>query len=270
MADSIERKDRPPFRVFAQLQEFVAALRFLSTLPVPGSAYLFSKQTSDARVILGSAYFPLVGLILAALLSLLPLLIGAYVPKLVLAALCVITLICLTGGLHLDGLMDTCDGLFAGRERERKLEIMRDSRVGSFGVLAGISLLLLKFSLLASLDRHLLPLAFLSSLPISRWSMVCAVRLFPVARVEGLGAVFRRTVTLPRCLFAGVTALVLAVCWLHLFGIVLWLLGSLIAVAIGRWITQVVGGLTGDSYGAIAEVSEVAVLLIFVLGRSWI
>jgi adenosylcobinamide-GDP ribazoletransferase len=252
-----------------QLQEFVAALRFLSTIPVPGSTYLFNRELNDTRVILGSAYFPLVALIMATLLSLLLWLIGAYVPLLVLAALSVVALICLTGGLHLDGLMDTCDGLFGGRDRERKLEIMRDSRVGSFGVLGGISLLLLKFALLASLDRHLLPLAFLTGLPVSRWSMVLAVRVFPSARAEGLGTVFRSTVTLPRLLCAGIICLAAVLWFVHLLGLILWAAGSLAALAIGWWIMRTIGGLTGDSYGAIAEVSEVVVLFVFVLGKAW-
>jgi adenosylcobinamide-GDP ribazoletransferase len=272
MADRGERENRWFSPLLTQLKECVAALRFLSTLPAPGSSSLFSKDTSDPRVILGSAYFPLIGAILALLLSLLSWLVGAYVPPLVLSALSVVALICLTGGLHLDGLMDSCDGLFGGRTRERKLEIMRDSRVGSFGVLGAVSLLLLEFAALASLNRGLLPVAFWCSLPISRWSMVLAVRLFPAARAEGLGAVFQSTVTLPRCLFAGLTAMAFAVASAHLFGLVLWGIGSLLAVGTGWWIIRLVGGLTGDSYGAIAELSEVAVLLIFVVGagRGWL
>ena len=76
--------------------------------------------------------------------------------------------------------MDTFDGLIGGTIRERKLEIMRDSRLGSFGALAGICVLLLKFSFLAGLDTHLLPVALLMVLPVSRWAVVLPFMPFPV------------------------------------------------------------------------------------------
>jgi adenosylcobinamide-GDP ribazoletransferase len=194
--------------LFEQYKELIAAIRFLSTVPIPGSAQLFQTDSANPRLVLGSAYFPLVGLLLALLLSILPLVLGPYVPPLVLAASLVIALVFLTGGLHLDGLMDTCDGIFGGAGRERKLEIMRDSRVGSFGVLGGVCLLLLKFALFASLDLHLLLWSLLLVLPVSRWAMVLAMRQFPSARSTGLGAAFRQTVSLRRlCVAARLSSL---------------------------------------------------------------
>src|SRR5262249_12075846 len=114
-----------------QYAEFVAAVRFLSVLPLPGYPRHFNDATVPQRV--GSGYYPLAGLLLALLLSLLVVVAAPHLPALALAALLVVGLVLLTGGLHLDGLMDACDGLFGGSTRERKLEIMRDSRVGSFG-----------------------------------------------------------------------------------------------------------------------------------------
>lgn len=253
--------------LFDQYKECVAATRFLSTIPIPGSTQLFQ---ADSTLIFGSAYFPLVGLILSLLLSILPLVSGPYLPPLVLAALLVIVAVLLTGGLHLDGLMDTCDGIFGGVSRERKLEIMRDSRVGSFGVLGGLCVLLLKFALFASLDRHILPLALLTVLPVSRWAMVFAVRQFPGARSGGLGAAFRQTVTVPRLLSAALLSLIIALLATHLIGLILWIAGTLVAALIAAWATHHLGGLTGDIYGAIAEVSEVTLLLVFVLLHPWL
>lgn len=250
-----------------QYKEFVAAVRFLSTLPIPGSARLFQ---ADSALIFGGAYFPLVGLLLAVLLSVVPFVFGPYLPPLVLAAFLVITLVLLTGGLHLDGLMDTCDGIFGGTSRERKLEIMRDSRVGSFGVLGSLCVLLLKFALFASLNIHLLPLALLTILPISRWAMVFAVRQFPVARPSGLGAAFHQSVSLPRLLTAALLSLVIALVVTHVVGLIIWVVGTLVAALIAAWATHHLGGLTGDIYGTIAEVSEVALLLVFVLLRFWL
>src|SRR5712691_5682790 len=160
--------------VLNQYRELVAAIRFLSVLPTPGSALLFDKDESTSRLVIGCEYFPLVGLLLALLLWLLVLLFAHLIPQLALAALLVVVLVILTGGFHLDGLMDTCDGLFGGRTPERRLEIMRDSRVGSFGVLGGVCALLLKFAFFASLERHALLVALLVVLPSARWPMLLA------------------------------------------------------------------------------------------------
>ncbi|WP_161975372.1 adenosylcobinamide-GDP ribazoletransferase [Tengunoibacter tsumagoiensis] len=251
--------------VIDQCRELVAAIRFLSTIPIPGSAQLFEVDLPEPRLIIGSAYFPWVGLLLGGILYLATLLLEPWLPSLALSALLVVALILLTGGLHLDGLMDSCDGIFGGTTRERKLEIMRDSRVGSFGVLGGVSLLLLKFSLVASLSHTLLPLAFVLVLPISRWSMVLAIYLAPSARTTGLGAATKQTVTRTHLIIAGVSALFLVLLIGKLIGLYLWLGGCLLAVLLALWMTRKLGGLTGDSYGAIAEVTEVGLLLLLVL-----
>src|SRR6266704_3755423 len=115
-----------------QYAELAAAVRFLSILPLPDPRHHLqhieaeSETTSPARVVLGSGYFSLVGLLLGLLLSILTLLLDPLLPHLAVAALLVVALVLLTGGLHLDGLMDSCDGLFGGRTPERRFEILRD------------------------------------------------------------------------------------------------------------------------------------------------
>lgn len=250
-----------------QYRELVAAVRFLSILPMPGSARLFRTDETEPALVIGSVYFPLVGLLIAAIATILPFVIRAYLSPLILAALLVVLLIWLTGGLHLDGLMDTCDGVFGGTRRERKLEIMRDSRVGSFGVLGGGSILLLKFAVLASLNWHQIVIALLLILPVARWSMVLAIFLFPSARPSGLGSAVRQTVTLPRVLLAAAWSLGIVLVIGQLVGVITWLLASLVATSIGLWITRQLGGLTGDVYGAIAEVTEVVCWLGLALFR---
>jgi adenosylcobinamide-GDP ribazoletransferase len=251
--------------VLDQYRELVAAIRFLSVLPTPGSALLFDKDETAPRLVIGCEYFPLVGLLLALLLWLLTLLFSRLIPQLALAALLVVALVMLTGGLHLDGLMDSCDGLFGGRTHERKLEIMRDSRVGSFGVLGAVCVLLLKFALLASIPMPSLPLALLLVLPSARWSMALALRVFPPARPTGLGAAYHQAITTRRLLITGLIALVIALVTGRFIGLIVWVTGSLVALAIGLWITKGIGGLTGDSYGAIDEVAEVVMLLALIM-----
>jgi adenosylcobinamide-GDP ribazoletransferase len=251
----------------SQYREFAAAVQFLSILPVPGSASLFDKNEITPRIVVGCEYFPVVGVLLALLLWLLVLIFAALVPQLVLAALLVAGLVILTGGLHLDGLMDTCDGLFGGRTRERKLEIMRDSHVGSFGVLGAMCILLLKFALLASFAVHTLPLALLLVLPSARWAMVLVLRVFPGARPTGLGAAFHQVVTTKLLLLTGIVALAIVLIVGHLAGLIVWIAVSALSLLLGLWITQSIGGLTGDSYGAIGEVAEVVALLVLVMIR---
>jgi adenosylcobinamide-GDP ribazoletransferase len=244
-----------------QYREFVAALRFLSVLPLPGTTHLFDKDALGNRIIVGSAYFPLVGLILALILWAVIALCSFAVPPLVIAALVVVGEVILTGGLHLDGLMDSSDGLFGGNTRERRLEIMRDSRVGSFGILGSICLLILKFACIASLPLHTLPFALLITLPTSRWCMVLALHVFPSARTTGLGALFKQAMALQHVLVAAAVALLIVIAAGRLAGIGVWILASGITLALGSWLTRQLGGLTGDSYGAIAEITEVVALL---------
>ncbi|GAC1624073.1 MAG: adenosylcobinamide-GDP ribazoletransferase [Ktedonobacteraceae bacterium] len=259
---------------FGQYTELVAAMRFLTVLPLPGAPQRFETSRVDEQKVpllkLGSAYFPLVGVVLALLLYLLQRLFGFLLPHLALAAVLVVALVLLTGGLHLDGLMDTCDGLLGGQTPERRLEIMRDSRVGSFGVLGGICILLLKFALFASLASQTLSLILFIVLPCARWAMVLALRVFPSARPGGLGATFRQTVTLPRLVLAGVVALLAAMVMGRLIGVLAWFITTLVALLLGFRVTRLIGGLTGDSYGAIEEITEVTLLLLLVCLRSFL
>jgi len=274
-ADAWQQRSGLSYQALAQYAELVAAVRFLSVLPMPGRAHAVQPDATRPDPIIGSGYFSLVGVLLALLLALWSLFLGAilHLPSLVLAVLVLIVSILLTGGLHLDGLMDSCDGLFGGTSREHKLEIMRDSRVGSFAVLGGICALLFKFvafATLADLGIYQLPLALLIVLPAARWAMVLVVYIFPSARVAGLGPVFRETVTVRRLVLVVLVALIIAVIAGRLLGLIALLGATLAALVVGVLATRVLGGLTGDVYGAVEEVAEMAALLVLVLLRSWL
>lgn len=260
-----------------QYAEFVAAVQFLSVLPVPSRSGRAPQSTQDAstssQTRIGAAYFPIVGLIFSLLLWLVTWVLGFRLPHLALTALCVVGLVILTGGLHLDGLMDSCDGLLGGRARERKLEIMRDSRIGSFGVLGGICALLLKWAFLGSISgAHLVP-SLMLTLVLGRWAMLLALYVFPNARTSGLGVSYRQVVTRGQVLQAGVISLVIALIagtWLAsglglLIGLLIWVCAGICALLFGNWINAQIGGLTGDSYGAIEELTEVVLLFVLAL-----
>ncbi|WP_084657864.1 adenosylcobinamide-GDP ribazoletransferase [Thermogemmatispora onikobensis] len=248
-----------------QYAELVAAVLFLTILPLPGRRLLAGTKEERATLIVGSVYYPLVGLIVGAILCLLATLFAPHVPALVLAALLVVAEIMLTGGLHLDGVMDSCDGLFGGIGRERRLEIMHDSRVGSFGVLGAFALLLLRFAILASLPFWSLLAALLVAPTLGRWAMVLAGGLFPAARPDGLGAAFHQAVTLRRLLLAGLGSVLIALLFAHLIGLFVWLLSNLLILGLGLAVTRSLGGLTGDICGAFGEICEVCALLLFLL-----
>ena len=216
------------------------------------------------------AWFPLVGLIIGAILAGLDVLLASVLPDLPATALVLVAWVALTGGLHLDGFVDCCDGLLVAKPAEQRLEIMKDSRVGAFGVIGVVSLLLVKFSALATLapgDR----LGWLLVVPtLSRWTMVWAAWRYPLARRDGFAAWFRAGLSWPHVLVAGSTALAVALLIGRLAGLgsfaAIWLFTILFAI----WVQRRIPGLTGDVYGALNELAEVVGLLfvILVVGRQ--
>ena len=185
-------------------------------------------------------------------------------PAYLTAALLLVVLVVTTRGLHLDGFMDVCDGLFGGYTRERRLEIMRDSNVGAFAVAGAASLLILKYGALLSLLTIPSPGKEWSLLlfpMMSRWSMVVALEAFPYVRGEGLGSPFHeggsRLATFIAVLIAVLASAVLG----GIGGIGLLFGASVLAWFLGKVMSNMLGGLTGDSYGAINEVTEVGVLV---------
>jgi cobalamin synthase len=177
--------------------------------------------------------------------------------------------------------MDTADGLLSHRPREKMLEIMKDSRVGAMGVVAGVLLLIMKFSLLLSLVSDTGPfLAFLVVAPIwGRWFVVWAIAGWPYAREgTGLGSLFT-SVTRSEARKATVWALAVSVIVFMAMGFSWWeaityntglmFVAGLLGYGLARGMTRKLGGLTGDTYGALVELLECALLLAAVAAASW-
>jgi adenosylcobinamide-GDP ribazoletransferase len=196
-------------------------------------------------------------------------------PAYLTAALLVAFLVAVTRGLHLDGFMDVCDGLFGGYTPERRLDIMRDSHVGAFAVAGGASLLLVKFAALLSLltSPSLGQVWVLLLFPVlSRWAMVVALGAFPYVRREGLGSPFHQSSARWATALAA-TVVVAAVVLLGGIGGVAILAGvSALAWCLGWAMSRMLGGLTGDTYGAINELAEVTVLMagVAMLPHGWL
>ena len=210
-------------------------------------------------------WFPLVGLIIGAVLAVLDFLLGLVLPALPGTALLLVAWVALTGGLHLDGFIDCCDGLLVAKPPESRLEIMKDSRVGAFGVIGAICLLLVKFSALVALapdDRW----RWLLVVPtLGRGAMVWAAWRYPLAREDGFAAWFRQGLGWPQVVVAGLTTLAVAVLLEGLAGLVaiagVWLFTILFAL----WVRRRIPGLTGDVYGALNELAEVMGLLLVII-----
>ena len=240
------------------MASFLAAVSFLTILPARWPGGFSARAVSNSR-----AWFPLVGLLIGLLLLGLERGAREVFPAYLTAALLTVLLIILTRGLHLDGLMDVCDGVFGGYTRERRLEIMRDSRVGAFAVAGAGGLLLLKYAALLSLLSLGGPgqTAVLLLFPIlSRWTMTLLLAAFPYGRREGLGSPFHQGKAWISTLAAGFMAAAGAFLLGGYGGLALLAGGSALAWGLGWLLGRLLGGLTGDCYGAANELGEVAVL----------
>ena len=181
------------------------------------------------------------------------------------AAFLVAVMIVVTRGLHLDGLMDVFDGVFGGFTPERRLEIMRDSRVGAFGVIGAIAVLLLKYGALVSLLMLPQPgkeWALFLFPTLSRWTMVVLLGAFPYVRTQGLGSPFHGTGIKIATTIAGISALAASVLLGGFAGLGLFFGVTVVAWLMGWAIAKTLGGHTGDAYGATNEIIETVVLIV--------
>ena len=249
---------------------FFAALGFLTVIPVPG-------RSSDGRDLGASLlWFPVVGLLLGFVVAVFDGLVMAVLeanglastrsatyPALAVAALDLALLAVLTGGLHLNGLADTFDGLFHPGGRERRLAIMRDSRSGPHGVAALVLVLLLQTGALAAVPAPERFATLLLAPCLGRWAQVLAIAAFPYARPEGRGTPFHVPGRRWRALLATVLVLVVAA-FVCSVGRGVQLSAVLVATLGLGWVAhRQLGGLTGDTYGAICEVSQALALLLY-------
>jgi len=195
------------------------------------------------------------------LLALFDFILSHLLPSLPSTALLLVAWVAVTGGLHLDGFIGCCDGLLVAKPAEQRLEIMKDSRVGAFGVVGAICLLLMKFSTVAALSPAERMRWLLVVPALSRWAMVWAAWRYPLARPNGFAVWFRKGLGWPQVAVAGGTALLIALIvggWAGLAGFAtVWLFALLFAA----WVQRRIPGLTGDAYGALNELAEVVGLL---------
>jgi adenosylcobinamide-GDP ribazoletransferase len=237
------------------LRELLAAVQFLTRLPVP--EYCFEPE-----MVMGAAkFFPLVGALVALGAVTIERLLHAHLPVTVVAAAVLAYSVILTGGLHEDGLADMSDGLGAGGGRQRMLEIMRDSRIGSFGTLAIVFSILCRWALLSAIEPGRFAAYVLSAQVLCRWTALPLAAFLPSARKDGLGEKLAHKVPM-QALAIGST-LALAIVGFALRWQMLAPVAATIAVTIasGLLYRAKLGGITGDCFGASNQLAEIAVYL---------
>ena len=254
-----------------------SAIGFLTILPLAPSG-------GPASMASARGWFPLVGLLLGTVLASIDvitlLVLGADFPGrsrgtvtyfpistiLLWSILLVVTMVVLTRALHLDGFMDSWDALLGGFDRERRMAILRDPNVGAFAVVGVICLLLVKVAAMIGLpttgaDR--LPVLLLFPC-LSRWAMLLTMELYPYVRSNGIGTAFfdgGQGRFRWQLILGFVFTLVVSVTLAGMVGLVLLAAACAVAWGIGAWATRLLGGVTGDIYGAVNELTEVVVLL---------
>lgn len=241
------------------MRQLLIAITFLTTIPLP-----IPKNISPQEQGQSTALFPIVGLLLGGILVGIDQIVSIVwnwksVGR---NTILVTSMVFLTGGLHLDGLMDTCDGIFSRRSKERMLEIMKDSHVGAFGVIGAICILSLKLAFLNEIEADQRWRALVTAPILGRWAMSCAIALFPYARQsEGMGYPFKNYTSRKFLLYATLIAFLSCVSVLGMPKVLAAMLTMGFAVLIAQRISGKLGGLTGDTYGAICEITETVALI---------
>jgi len=238
----------------------IAAFQFLTIFPT-----IIRRMFSSREMGRAVAWFPLVGLVLGSLLYGVHSLVQIIFPANVSTALTLFVWVIFTRAFHLDGFMDTCDGLFGGFTPERRLEIMKDSRMGAFGIAGGVLILIIQYASLVS-SLNLLPALVLAT-TLGRWASPLVIYTFPYARQDGLGIEMKRNVGLKEVFLATLIAGIVSWFTLSWFGLALMLGAAALAFLIAFYVMRLLPGLTGDIYGTVTTMVETLVLLFFTV--SW-
>lgn len=238
----------------------LGAVTFYTCIPIPTNWPLEFRRIAR--------WAPLIGLLIGGLLGIIDLgLQQLGMPILTRSALIIASWMAITGGLHLDGVMDTADGL-AVPDKERRLAVMVDSATGAFGAMAAIALLLIKTAALTDIETNR-SLALMAAAGWGRWGQVMAIALYPYLKPTGKGSFHRETMRQPNDLLFGFVLLLLlcsipvvlrGMWWV---GLEMSISGSAIAYLTGGWFYRQLGGHTGDTYGAVVEWTEALFLCFF-------
>lgn len=242
---------------------FLAALQLLTIIPV-------RRDVGPEKLGRSIAYFPVVGIIIGLILAGLSWLLCLFLPSIIVNTLLIVFLVIISGALHLDGFIDSCDGIAVHGSVEDRWRVMHDSRAGALGIIGVFLLLLVKYVALSSVPANLLMPTLVLMPVVSRWAMAYTIFAYPYARPTGLGKAYKEGASWPRFTTATIITLAVAIglarwvntSYFYLAGLTIMLGIWVIVVALATYLKRKFAGLTGDSYGAVNEVAEVVVLIL--------
>lgn len=243
------------------MKDFFLAVRFLTVIPVPESLM------AGSNIRQGLIFFPLVGLFIGMAGFILYSLLISFLP-LGLAVTGVIWFYALISGfLHIDGFADTVDGIFSRKDKQETLKIMSDSRIGSIGAAALIMLFITKYNLIYCAKEHLVLKTLLFAPILSRFILALSCCSDAAAKDTGLGNTFLgQKLSRVEYLLLAAVPLFFAVFLFQLRGLIYIIFAATIAFVFNNYIKKRIGGLTGDTLGALTEIIETAgYLFVYIL-----
>ena len=238
------------------MRSFLAAVQFLTRIPVP-------LHASSSELAWSYAFYPVVGALLGGSAALLHAGTSMFLPPNVCAVLVIAYLIVITGALHEDGWGDVADAL-GGQTTDERLRILKDSLIGSFGSLALVLLVLMKYAALTSMDAPTLHRALIAASTISRWTVLPLGYWFPAAQA-GIGSTFIKTLRMPALVTASLFTIGLLLLVAGARGPLMLLVALLLLGACGSTFRIEFGGITGDCFGAASQLVEVATYVGFLV-----
>ena len=245
------------------MKEILIALQFLTILPIKIKSEI--KEEDFGRSLF---YFPLAGVLIGLALAAVAVFLR-FLPDLVTAACLLIVSIFITGGIHLDGFADTCDGFYGAKPKEEILRIMRDSHIGVMGAVGVTLLLLLKFVLFSSIPKDFLWKALIMMCCFARWVQAAGC-LLPYARTEGKAAAFIKYARKANVITGGVFVLLIFSGLSGLKGVAIFFSSLVIPALFIYYVRHRISGMTGDTLGAASEIAEVSTLFsALIFGLIW-
>lgn len=244
----------------AMIKNFITAVQFLTIFTLNKKHEVRENDLAKSMV-----YFPIVGFALGFILVNADKALLWVFPHTIVNAVLIVILVLLTRALHVDGLADTLDGLMGGYDSTSRLHIMKDSRIGTAGVIGIVLLLFIKYLALNNLFSSGKVEALLTAPMLARWSQTLMVYKANYGREEGMGHAFVGHLRGNSMIAAFAVALGLAI-WVNGWT-ALYLVAAVLALTfLGRWyLVKRLGGVTGDAIGAMSELNEVLVLLLLVV-----
>jgi adenosylcobinamide-GDP ribazoletransferase len=228
---------------------------FLTRVPWPG--------TAGDELAAGTVYFPLVGALVGAIGAGVYWLAGMLWPAPVDLVLAVAATVVVTGALHEDALADFADGFGGGRSREQVLAIMKDSRIGAYGAVALLLVILAKLSALNALSRPDVVRALIAAHTVGRWAALPLMAWLPYVRSEGgTGTPFAGGVTPPRLALGTALMAAILAATLGVRAIAVVVAATIVTTGVGWYVRRRIGGITGDCLGAATQCAELATYLV--------